>query len=149
MTILEQIISAEPVTNFRRVARHEAFVILPDLNMVQQIRVVTLDENDVPIHERIARDNTLNPVQKQNALMRYQDQIITRQTAGAFVDPATGEVVAEAAGGAVPQRDYFQAITLGNLKAKGMSVTDDTPIAQLLYTLIGNEISEIDIRAEL
>lgn len=149
MNQIKKSISAEPVTNFKREACHEAFVITSNLEMIQQVRIVTLDENNVPISERIAQDENLTPLQKQNALQRYQDQIITKQTAGAFVELKTGRIVEEPVEGVISQRDYFQNITLGDLKALGLPVSDKTPVAHLLYALIGNEIGNIDTRGDL
>ncbi len=149
MTTIEKTISAEAITGFKRVARHENFVILPDLNMVQQVRIVTLDENGVPIAERVEKDENLTPAQRQAALARYQDQLVTKQTAGAFVSAKTGQVVAGGTEGAVPQREFFQAITIGNLKAMGMPVTDKTPVIGLIYAMIGGEIGNIDARGDL
>ncbi|MVM36509.1 hypothetical protein GO730_00615 [Spirosoma sp. HMF3257] len=149
MDSIQKTISSESITGFNRVARHENFVILSDLNMVQQIRVVTLDEQGLPILERIGSDEHLTPAQKQAALLRYQDQIVTRNTGGSFVDPKTGKVVDASTEGAVPQREFFQGITLGSLKAMGLSITDKTSVASLIYALIGNAISDIDLRGEL
>ena len=149
MDTIQKTISAEPITGFKRIARHENFVILPDLNMVQQVRVVTLDEHDVPIAERVATDEHLTPAQQQAAMARYQDQIVTKQTTGAFVSVKTGQVVPADTEGAVPQREFFQAITLGSLKAMGLPINDKTPVVELIYALISGEIGHIDARGEL
>ncbi|GAB3802992.1 hypothetical protein GCM10028819_32210 [Spirosoma humi] len=149
MAPIEKVISTEVVTGFNRLALHENFVILADLNMVQQIRVVTLDSTGVPILERIETDDSLTAAQKQAARTRYQDQIVTKNTTGAFVDPKTGTVVAEGTIGAVDQRQFFQNITLGDLKKMGLTITDKTPIATLIYALIGNAIGDIDQRGDL
>ncbi|GAB3803382.1 hypothetical protein GCM10028819_33200 [Spirosoma humi] len=149
MAPIEKVISTEVVTGFNRLALHENFVILADLNMVQQIRVVTLDSTGVPILERIETDDSLTAAQKQAARTRYQDQIVTKNTTGAFVDPKTGTVVAEGTVGAVDQRQFFQNITLGDLKKMGLPITDKTPIATLIYALIGNAIGDIDQRGDL
>ncbi|MVM39455.1 hypothetical protein GO730_20825 [Spirosoma sp. HMF3257] len=141
-------ISAEAVTGFKRIGIHEFFGIAANLEMIQQIRVRVLDEAGTPIVQRIADDENLNPLQKQNALQRYQDQIITKQTEGAFVD-RTGKVVPADAEGAIPQRMFIQGITLGALKAMGVPITDETSVASLLYSLIGNEIGNIDARGDL
>lgn len=149
MTTIEKTISVEAITGFKRVARHEAFVILADLNMVQQVRVITLSEDGLPILDHIDQDQTMSAGQRQNAQQRYQDQIITKQTAGAFVNLKTGEVVPGEAAEAISQRDYFQGISLGDLKAMGVPVTDQTSVAALLYALIGSEIGNIDTRGDL
>ncbi|UHG90118.1 hypothetical protein [Spirosoma oryzicola] len=148
MDTIKTPISVEPVTNFSRIAQHENFIIGPDLNMVQQVRVITVDASGQPLTERIQADPTLTTNQQQAGMQRYADQIITRQTMGAFVD-ATGQVVAEGTEGAMPQRDYFQGITLGDLKKKGLTVTDRTPFASLLYALLTSEILNIDARSGL
>lgn len=145
MNVIQTPISAEPVSNFKRVAFHENFVVTKDLDMVQQVRVVVFDENDQPILERIAVDGSLTPIQKQNLASRYQDQIITRQTAGAFVDLA-GKVVAADEEGAISQLDFFQHITLGDMKKMGMTINDKTYFASLLYAMVLNEMVNIDSR---
>ncbi|UHG93378.1 hypothetical protein [Spirosoma oryzicola] len=148
MNTIKAPISDEPVTSFKRIAQHEIFSIGPDLNMVQQVRVITVDAKGQPLTERISADQTLTLEQRLAGLQRYADQIVTRQTAGAFVD-ATGLVVAEGTAGAVPQLAYFQAITLGDLKAKGLTVNDETSFASLLYALLQGEILNIDARSGL
>ena len=148
MNAISKSISAEAVTGFKRTGTHEFFGISANLEMIQQIRVKVLDEAGKPIVQRIADDESLNPLQKQNALQRYQDQIITKQTEGAFVDMA-GQVVAADAEGAIPQRMFIQGITLGALKSMGVPITDETSVASLLYILIGNEIGNIDARGDL
>ncbi|MCK8492918.1 hypothetical protein M0L20_13705 [Spirosoma sp. RP8] len=149
MQTIQKSISPEAVTGFNRIAYHESFVILRDLNMVQQVRIVTVNDTGKPITELIEQDASLSAVQKQNALARYQEQIVTRQTAGAFVDTATGKVVTTPGEGVITQRDYFQAVTLGDLKKMGLTINDKTPVAQLLYALMGNEISNSDARGDL
>ncbi len=148
MQTIEQAISPEAVTGFKRIAYHDSFVILRDLNMVQQVRIVTVNEAGKPITELIEQDANLSAVQKQNALARYKEQVVTRQTAGAFVDPTTGKVVAEAGEG-ITQRDFFQAVTLGDLKKMGITINDKTSVAGLIYALISNEITNIDARGDL
>lgn len=149
MDKIERMISPEAVTGFKRIGRNAAFVITEDLEMIQQIRVVTLDENGVPIAERIASDPALNPAQKEKALARYQDQIVTKQTAGSFVDPKTGKVVPEDTNGAIPQSLFMQNITLGMLKKQGMPLSDDTKVLQIMYAMLGQEIENIDARGDL
>ncbi|GAB3885984.1 hypothetical protein [Spirosoma agri] len=138
-------ISDERVTSFKRIAKHENFVVGPDLNMIQQVRVITVDATGQPLTERILADDSLTDEQKQAGLQRYADQIVTRQTAGSFVN-AAGQVVPE---GTIAQRDYFQAITLGDLKKKGLTVNDKTSFASLLYALLTSEILTIDARSGL
>lgn len=142
-------ISNEGITDFPRVGQHENFVITHDLNMVQQVRVKTLDsKTGQPLVDVLTADETLTDGQKQAALTRYADQIVTRQTEGAFVD-ATGAVVEPGTEGAIGQRDFFQGITIGSLKKMGLTITDKTPITTLIYALISQEITNIDKRGEL
>lgn len=148
MNSIQKTISSEGITGFKRVARHENFVILSDLNMIQQIRVVTLDEQGLPILERIAGDDSLTQTQRQASTQRYQDQIVTKNTSGSFVDPK-GKLVEAGTEGAVDQRTFFQNITLGTLKAMGLPISDKTSVASLIYALIGNAIGDIDTRGEL
>ncbi|GAB3767706.1 hypothetical protein GCM10028818_00980 [Spirosoma horti] len=149
MDTIKAQISAEPVSQFPRRAILENFVITHDLNMKLQIRVVTLDgESGQPITEKILTDEAITSEQRKFLLERYADQIITRLTDGAFVD-AVGLVVEANTVGAISQRDYFQAVTLGDLKKKGLSITDKTPIASLIYALIQGDIANIDNRGGL
>ncbi|MVM29930.1 hypothetical protein GO755_07795 [Spirosoma sp. HMF4905] len=149
MESISQSISPEKPTGFKRVGKHENFVITADLNMVQQVRVITLDNaTSKPMTELIADDETLTPVQRQASLQRYADQIVTRQTVGSLVN-AAGQVVEPGTEGAISQRDYFQAITLGDLKKIGLPITDKTPVTTLIYALTQGEIANIDHRGEL
>lgn len=148
MDTIKTEISNEPVTGFKRIAQHENFVITPDLNMVQQVRVITVNEEGQPLRSVIEADETLSAQQKQAALMRYADQIVSRQTGGAFVDQ-TGQVVAADSEDAIAQRDYFQAITLGDLKKMGLPISDKTPVTTLIYALIGQEMTNLDTRKAL
>ncbi|GAB4050433.1 hypothetical protein [Spirosoma litoris] len=149
MNSISQPISDEKPTGFKRVGKHLNFVITEDLNMVQQVRVITLDTaTSKPMTDVIEADETLTVAQRQASLQRYADQIVTRQTVGAFVN-ASGQVVEPGAAGAISQRDYFQAITLGDLKKMGLPITDKTPVTTLIYALIQGEISNIDRRGEL
>lgn len=138
-------ISEEPVSGFARVAHHQNFVIGPDLNMTQEIRVVTLNREGVPILEAL---EGLSPEQRRAAEFRYRDQTVNRTTAGAFVD-TTGAPVETDAEGAIAQRDFFQSITLGDLKKAGLTISDKTPVVSLVYALIGQEIGKLDKRAVL
>ncbi|MGF7217490.1 hypothetical protein GGR92_003664 [Spirosoma lacussanchae] len=148
MDFIKLPISTELVTGFKRQAKHESFVILPDLQMVQQVRVITVDAAGHPLLERILADDSLSAEQRQALGQRYADQIVTRQTTGAFVD-TTGLVVEPREPGAIPQRSFFQAITLGDLKKQGLTITDKTTVASLIYALIGQEITNIDNRGGL
>jgi hypothetical protein len=149
MDKIERRISPEAVTGFKRVGRNAAFVITEDLEMIQQIRVVTLDEHDVPIGERIASDPNLTTAQKEKVLARYQDQIVTKQTAGAFVNPTTGQVVPAGTEGAIKQSQFLQMITPKMLRQMGLPITDDTPILQTVYWMLAQEIEHIDARGDL
>lgn len=149
MDKIERKISPEAVTGFKRVGRNANFVITEDLEMIQQIRVVTLDEHDVPIVERIASDPNLSPAQREKVLARYQDQIVTKQTAGAFVNPQTGQVVAADTAGAIAQSQFMQQITLGMLKKQKMPIDDNTPVLQIVYWMLAQEIEHIDGRGDL
>lgn len=149
MNTIELPISPEKITGFNRIGKHENFVITPNLNMIQQIRAITLDaKTGQPITELISVDVSLSPEKKQVALNRYADQIFTRQTEGAFVN-SKGQVVEEGAEGAIPQLEYFQAITLGDLKKIGLSISDKTPVLSLIYAMIGNQVKTIDERGDL
>lgn len=148
MDTIKTDISNEPVTGFKRIAQHENFVITPDLNMVQQVRVITVNEEGQPLRSVIDADETLSAQQKQAALVRYADQIVSRQTLGAFVDKF-GQVVAADSEGAISQRDFFQAITLGDLKKMGLPISDKTPVTTLIYALIGQEMTNLDTRKAL
>lgn len=142
-------VTPEKITGFQRIALHENFVLTPDLNMIQQVRVVILDGDGQPLVNRILNDPTLTAQQRKDALERYGDKIIDKTTQGAFIDPKTKAIVEAGTEGAIPQRDYFQQITIGQIKAMGLVVTDDTPFSTLLYAMIANEISNIDKRGDL
>ena len=149
MDKIERRISPEAVTGFKRIGRNANFVITENLEMIQQIRVVTLDEHDVPMAERIATDPNLNAAQREKALARYQDQLVTKQTAGALVHPETGAIVPDGTEGAIAQSQYMQSLTLGMLKKAKLPITDDTPVLEIIYWMLAQEIEHIDARGDL
>lgn len=148
MQSIQQPISPEAITGFSRIGKHESFLILPDLNMVQQIRVVTMDENGQPLLEAIVGQTDLSDQKRQALTLRYADQVITRTTEGAYVS-ASGKVVEPTEPGAIPQREYFQAISIGDLKKQGMLIDDKTPVTSLIYAMVSQEITNIDNRGGL
>ncbi len=142
-------ISPEKASGFTRVAFHRNLVIGPTLEMVQEVRVVTMHPSGVPMLDYIAQDESQTAEQKRLATMRYADQFINRTTQGALIDPQTGAVVDADTEGAISQLQFFQGITLGDLKKQGLTVTDKTSFSTLLYALMGGEIQKIDARGGL
>lgn len=148
MSTIEKAISPEAVTGFKRIARHENFVILPDKNMIQQVRIITLDTDDQPLAAKIEADTSLKPAQKKAALDRYQDQMVTKSTVNSFVDPETGAFVPQGTAGAIPELEQFQRITFGRLRQMGIDTSDNASFADALYALLGNQIDVINERGE-
>ncbi|MVM37268.1 hypothetical protein GO730_05835 [Spirosoma sp. HMF3257] len=147
MNAIHTSITSEAITGLSRIGEHENFVITRDLNMIQQVRVITLDSSTgLPITEQILADESLTPDQKKAALQRYADQIVTRETDGAYVNVIGQVVPADYDGQTISQRDFFQSITLGALKQMGITINDSTTVASLIYLLIQREISNIDSR---
>lgn len=143
-------ISPEPISGFPRVGIHESFVILSDLNMVQQVRVRTLTpDGEMSILEKIDSEEGLTPGQRDAALKRYADQIITKSTNGAFIDTATGNFVDAESETTVEQRAIFQNITLGDLEDMGLQIGRDQKFSVLLYALLSKEIQNINSRGDL
>ncbi|GAB4047101.1 hypothetical protein [Spirosoma litoris] len=150
MNAIHANISSEAITGLSRIGEHENFVITRDLNMVQQVRIITLDASSgLPITEQILADESLTPDQKKAALQRYADQIVTRNTDGAYVNVIGQVVPADYVGESISQRDFFQSITLGALKQMGVTINDSTTVASLIYLLIQREIANIDSRGGL
>ncbi len=150
-SIIEIPISPDPISGLARVARHLGFLIDKDGELVQQIQVVTLNAEGKPLLENLETLEHLSDSQRTVAMSRYADTGYTRQTRGAFVDvtgqpvttnPETGELPA----GAVSQRDFFGAISLGMLKKQGFPVTDKTTVVELVYALIKQEMASLDKR---
>jgi hypothetical protein len=144
MATIELPISSEPITGFKRIARHETLIVWPTLEMTQEIRVIMLSDDGTPIASQVDKLD-LPDAQKQSMALRYADQRISRRTEGAFVDAKTGAVVDSGTEGAISQLQYFQSITLGDLKRMGLSITDKTPFAQLFYAIMGNEIARLKL----
>lgn len=141
-------ISKAPFTNKDRIARHESFVIFNDLNMVQQVNTHYVNEAGVLIHDLIDADLNLTPAQKELAKAQYPTRLVSKTTEGAFCESTTGAVVPPGTPGAVPQLDFFQNITVGQMMAlTGTTKTDS--FAQVLYTMLAGEIQKIDARGEL
>lgn len=142
-------ISAEKTSDFARMAFHHNLVIRPNLEMIQEVRVVTMHPSGVPMLEYIAQDQSQTEEQKRLASMRYADQFINRTTEGALIDPKTGAVVDAGTAKAVSQLNFFQRIRLSDLKKMGLPVDADPEIFGLFYALIKSEISNIDARGGL
>lgn len=58
-------ISPEPFTGFQRAARLKSFVVFDDLEMCQQVSILYVDAQGVPMLEQIAADPTLTAEQRQ------------------------------------------------------------------------------------
>jgi hypothetical protein len=142
-------VSADPVTGLPRQAALEAFIIHNDLNMTIRARISYLTPAGDTKLADIAADANLSPYQKQIATEQFVDRVTSRQTGGSLVLPSTGQLVNEDTPGAIPQRDYFQAITLADLKAQGLTVNDQTTLAELMYAMLGAEIRKSDARKEI
>lgn len=169
-------ISNDPATGFPRIAYHQTFVITPDLNMVQEIRVVTMHPSGVSMRAFISADTSMSAAQKAKALLRYADQIVSKSTTDSYLNASTGKLAQKPLRPAiyvtdtttldrptiligdpdwkpdpaiVTEKRYFQHITLGALKARGVVITDKTAVAQLIYQLLSDQIKTIDGRGEL
>ncbi|PRY47107.1 hypothetical protein CLV58_101173 [Spirosoma oryzae] len=138
-------VSDEPISGFTRVAYHENLVISRDLNMTQEIRVVTHNREGVPILEALGE---LSPEQRRAAEVRYRDQFVSRTTAGAVVDQ-TGKPVETSTEETVSQLAFFQSICIDDLKAAGMQINGKTPVLSMFYAMIQQEIGKLDKRAVL
>lgn len=147
-SIIEIPISPDPVSGLARIAEHDGFLLERDGELVQQVNVVTLNADGVRILENLEH---LSDSQRNVATNRYADVPYTRSTRGAMVDKA-GEPVAndpetgEPPAGAFMQRLFFDGITLGTLKKKGIPINDDTSVVSLLRALIQQEIGNLDKR---
>lgn len=136
---IEVPISDEQVTGLKRVARHEGFTVGADMQMIQQVRVITLGPDGQTMAEcvaKVASGMALNQLQN-----RYADALYSANTAGAMVDQ-TGKPVTE---GGIEQLQFFQGITLGILKAKGEVITDASSVPVLVYVLLKSEILKLDL----
>lgn len=129
-----------------RTASCEFFVIKSNLEIEIQIRVQHWASETLLKQDAILADETLSQTQKARQLARYADFLITRKTEGSWIDPVTGNFVEEGTAGAVTQLQYFQAVTLGRLRAMGMAIGDDTPIMEIVYSMIAAEIDGLDER---
>ncbi len=142
-------ISNDPVTGLARQAQLEAFIIQPDLNMISQLRISYRTPEGGSKLDAIAADQTLSAYQVQVAREQFADRVVSRQTGGSFVIPQTGQLVAEGTPGAISQRDYFQGVKLGDLKALVLAIDDNTTLAELMYAMISIETSKSDTRREI
>lgn len=141
-------ISPEPFTGFKRAARLKSFVVFDDLEMCQQVNILYVDGQGVPMLEKIAADPTLTTEQREVLKARYADRVVQRETRGAYIMPATGQIVPADTEGAVSQVDFFQSITIGQLRQR-MVIDDNTSFAQILYALLASEIATMDARGQL
>ncbi|NID09377.1 hypothetical protein [Fibrivirga algicola] len=141
-------ISPAPYTGHGRAAKHRFFGVTADLNMLQQVDVIHVNPQGVPIHELIDADASLTDEQKELAKAQYPTRAVSKTTDGAFCDPQTGAIVAEKTPGAVPQREFFQNITVAQMMAM-TGTTTASSFAQVLYTMLAGEIQKIDARGGL
>jgi hypothetical protein len=141
-------ISPDPISGLARVAEHNGFFLERDGELVQQVNVVTLNADGEPILEHLEH---LSESQRNVAASRYADTPYTRRTRDALVDK-TGEPVAidqatgEPPAGAISQMLFFNGITLGMLKKKGIPVNDNSSVVGLLCALIQQEMASLDKR---
>lgn len=142
-------ISAEKASDFARVAFHHNLVVRPTLEMIQEVRVVTMHPSGVPMLEFIAQDQSQTDEQKQRTSLRYADQFISRMTEGALIDINTGAIVDEKTADVVGQLAFFQRLRISDLKKMGLPVEEDPEVLGLLYALIKSEIGNIDARGGL
>ena len=145
---IEVPISDEPVTGFKRVARHECLSIDAGLQMLQRVRIVKLNSAGQEL-STVVRDATINPNVRAQLLNAYQDTFYPAQTEGAFVDPATGLPVEDGTEGAIEELAFFQGITIGVLKSMGQTVTNTTSVPVLVYTLLLGQILKLDAQGRL
>ncbi len=144
---IEVPISDEPVTFFRRVARHESLTICANLQMIQRIRLIRLTASGVPLCDHV-RELVVNPNVAAQLLNAYQDTFYPAQTEGAFVN-STGHVVEPDAEGAIEQLAFFQGMTIGIMKAMGNTITNSTSVIALVYGILKSELMNIDAQVRL
>ncbi len=116
--------------------------------LVQQIDVVTCNADGEPLLESLEH---LTESQRTVAINRYANVLHTRRTEGAFVDKAGEPVTTDPETGKLPegaisQRLFFNGITLGMLKKKGLTVNDNSSVVGLLCALIQQEMANLDKR---
>lgn len=144
---IEVPISNEPITGLKRVARHESLSIGADMQMIQRIRIVTVNAAGVPLRDALAAV-AVGP--KLNQLLdRYDDSIFSASTMGAVVSPATGVSVEAGTPGAVEQLAYMQGITGTLLAAKGIANDKNTSKLRIIYMMILSEILSLDFQGRL
>ena len=137
-------ISAEPVTNFARVARHESLTIGANLQMTQRIRIIKMGSGGKELCEQV-RELVLEGNVRSQLLNAYQDSIFSASTENTKVDPAGTPVST----GGVEELTFFQNITLGVLKTQGVTVVDQTPLTHLVYGLLKSQIVKLDSQGRL
>lgn len=145
---IEVPISDEPVTSFKRVARHESLTIGANLQMIQRVRIVKLNDQGQDLSS-VLREAEINPNVRAQLANAYQDTFYPALTEGAFVSKTTGMPVAQDDENAVEQLAFFQGITIGVLKSMGQTVGNSTSVPGLVYTLLLGEILKLDAQGRL
>lgn len=144
---IEVPISQEPATNFLRVARHEGLTIGANMQMVQRIRVVKQNGLGVELSSALL-EMEINPNVRSQLMNAYQDTVYAANTEGAFVN-ASGKANPQPDEESIEQLAFFQGITIGALKAKGVTINNTTSVASLVYLLILGEIQKLDAQGRL
>ena len=140
-------ISAEAITGFKRTATVENFVICTDLEMIVQVRVQTLNADGIAFTKAIADDENISGQREQFLLEKYQDQVYNKETRGAWCTPM-GQIVPAGTPGAIARLQFFQGTTLAHLKRAGVTITDKTSLAELIYIMLGQQIDQLDAQGE-
>ena len=146
---IQKKISAEPITQFARMATMENFVYHRNREMTLQVSVQTLNAEGVPFTEAIAADEQISGQKEQFLLGKYRDTLYTKGTAGVFCLP-NGDVVSAETENAMPMLTYLRKrITLGLFKKMGMKLNDETSLLDLIDAMLVAQIDQIDRRGEL
>ncbi|ARK08888.1 hypothetical protein A6C57_00385 [Fibrella sp. ES10-3-2-2] len=140
-------ISDEAFTGYKRIARHRFFGVMTDLNMLQQVDIIHVNEAGIPIHQVIEANSALTPAQKETAKLLYPIRTVSTSTSNSFCDPETGAVLPQGTPGSIPERDFFQAITIEQILAMtGLTIADS--FAHVLYTMLANQTRLSDGRGK-
>lgn len=87
------------------------------------------------ITDVIAGDSELNADQKNDLLSKFADRYFEHSTAGKFVNPANGDIVAQGTPGAVTELSYWQGFNLNQVPGVG-TVANTKAMNAMYFTVI-------------
>lgn len=141
---LEIPISPCPVSGLPRRAYHESLTKERDLQMVHRVGVTTYSEDTTKTVREEIMTIVTDSRRRQIELDKWVDRSLPFSTAGSVVNPQTGAVLPDDSVNGLEQLAFMQSLTVAKLKALGMPITSSTPVLQMEYMMLLQQIQSYD-----